>query len=236
MNKALRTPVENLLLASLPHAEYESLLPDLELVHLSKRKILYNQGDRIHTAYFPLNGVISLLATTTDGEIVEVALQGNEGMVGLPILFKVGITPYQIQVQIPGVAARLSANVIKREFLKGAHFQSMMLRHTHALLSHISQSAVCNRFHTLEARLCRWLLITRDRINSDTIDYTQEFLAHMLGCPRTGVTMVASTLQKAKLIGYARGRIDLLDVPALEAISCECYKIIKHEIEASLAA
>jgi CRP-like cAMP-binding protein len=236
MNKALRTPVENHLLASLSHAEYEGLLPDLELVHLRKRKILYNQGDWLHTAYFPLNGVISLLATTSSGEIVEVALQGNEGMVGLPILFKVGISPYQIQVQITGVAATLSANVLKREFVKGGHFQSMMLRHTHALLSHISQSAVCNRFHSLEARLCRWLLITRDRINSDTIDYTQEFLAHMLGCPRTGVTMIASTLQKAKLIGYARGRIHLLDVPALEAISCECYKIIKQEIATALAA
>lgn len=236
MSKAFRTPVENRLLASLPHAEYESLLPDLELVHLSKRKILYNQGDRVHSAYFPLNGVLSLLATTAAGEVVEVAMVGNEGMIGLPILLKVGVSPYQIQVQIPGVAVRISAHVMKREFLKGGHFQDVMLRHMHALLSHITQSAVCNRFHSLEARLCRWLLITRDRINSDTIDFTQEFLAHMLGCPRTGVTMVASTLQKARLIGYARGRIELLDVPGLERTSCECYKIIKTEIDASLAA
>jgi CRP-like cAMP-binding protein len=236
MSKAFRTPVENRILALLPHAEYEGLLPDLELVHLSKRKILYHQGDKIHSAYFPLNGVISLLATTTDGEAVEVALQGSEGMIGLPILLRIGISPYQIQVQIQGVAAKISANALKKEFLKGGHFQDLMLKHMHALLTHISQSVVCNRFHTLEARLCRWLLITRDRVNSDTIEYTQEFLAQMLGCPRTGVTMVASALQKAKLIGYARGRIDLLDVPRLEGASCECYKIIKTEIEASLAA
>jgi CRP-like cAMP-binding protein len=236
MYKAFRTPVENRLLASLPHAEYEGLLPDLELVHLNKRKILYHQGDKVHSAYFPLNGIISLLATTAEGEIVEVAMLGNEGMVGLPILLRVGISPYQVQVQIQGVAAKMSASVLKREFLKGGQFQDVLLRNMHTVLSHISQSAVCNRFHSLEERLCRWLLITRDRIHSDTIDYTQEFLAHMLGCPRTGVTMVASTLQKAKLIDYTRGRIELLDVPRLEGVSCECYNVIKSEIEASLAA
>lgn len=175
-------------------------------------------------AYFPFDGIVSLLSMTEDGETIEVAMVGNEGMIGVPIVLRASITPYRTVVQRPVDAMRIKAEVLTKEFNRGGRFQDLLLRYAHALLTHVSQSAVCGRFHPVEARLGRWLLVTRDRVNSDNFQYTQEFLSHMLGTPRTVVSTAACNLQDAGLIRYRRGRITILDRQGLEAAACECYR------------
>ena len=201
----LHAASENRLLAALPRQEYERLLPHLERVHLPQGKVISEVSDLIRHAYFPFNGIVSLLSMTEDGETIEVAMVGNEGMIGVPIVLRAGITPYRTMVQITGEAMRLKAEALIKEFNQGGRFQDLLLRYAHALLAHVSQSAVCGRFHTVEARLSRWLLVTRDRVNSDSFQYTQEFLSHMLGTPRTVVSVAACNLQDAGLICYRRG-------------------------------
>jgi CRP-like cAMP-binding protein len=226
----------NNLLASLPREEYEHLLPHLELIRLAPGKILYNAGEVIRHAYFPLSGMICLLATTEDGRTIEIGMIGNEGMSGIPIILKTSIAPYQIMVQLAANAARIRADKLREEFSRGGQLQDMLLRYAHTLLTQIAQSAACNRFHTTEERLCRWLLVSRDRVHSDTIHLTQEFLSYMLGVPRTSVTMIASALQKEGSIRYSRGKIFIIDRQRLEAASCECYRLVTDEISNYLAA
>ena len=232
----LGVPPENKILAALPRAEYQGLLPHLERAHLPQGKILYEVGDFVGRAYFVTRGMVSLLSITEDGGTTEIAMVGKEGVVGVPIILRVGITPYRIMVQIPGDALSVRAEVMRAEFARSARFQDLLLRYTHALLAQVSQSAVCNRFHTTEARLSRWLLVTRDRVDSDTFNLTQEFISHMLGTPRTVVTVAANKLQDAGLIRYKRGQIAILDPRRLEAAACECYGVVIKEISHFFAA
>ena len=226
----------NKLIASLPREEYACLNKHLEPVSLKKGKIIYYAGDPVREAYFPLGGMISMVSTTKEGSGVEVAMIGNEGMVGLTIVLR-GITaPYEVMVQLPGNALRIKSDALKAEFDRGERLHHLLLRFTHTLVSQISQSAVCNRFHTAEARLCRWLLISHDRAQSDTLNLTQEFLAYMLGSPRTSVTAIAGKLQEQNLIRYSRGKIKILNRTGLERGSCECYRIVSDDIRHFLAA
>lgn len=231
-----RRPTENRLLSALPSETYQRLLPDLTTTCLNKGKVLYEAGDHVRACYFPVGGMISLLSTTEDGETIEVSMVGDEGMVGVPAILGVNITPYEIMVQIETDALMVKADVLRREFTRGGRLHDLLLRYTHALLCQISQSAVCNRFHTIDQRLCRWLLISRDRVHADTFPLTQEFISHMLGVPRTSVTMTAGELQRAGLILYTRGRITILDGNGLEAAACECYRVVKNETDNFFAA
>jgi CRP-like cAMP-binding protein len=229
-------PFVNTLLASLPEEAYARLNKHLEPVSLKKGKIIYYAGDPVHNAYFPLGGMISLVSTTEKGAGVEVAMIGNEGMAGVSSVLRGISAPYQVMVQIPGNAMRIKSQALCEEFGRGEQLHYLLLRYTHTLVSQISQSVVCNRFHTAEARLCRWLLTSHDRVQSDTLNLTQEFLAYMLGSPRTSVTGIAGKLQARNLIKYSRGKIKILSRPGLEHGSCECYRIVSKDISHFLAA
>lgn len=226
----------NGILGALPREEYERLLARMELVRLPKSRVIYHAGDTIRYAYFVLDGMISVLSSTESGATIEVGMVGNEGMVGVPVILRVPITPYQLMVQIRGDAMRIAGGDLEREFNRGGRLQNLLLRYTHTLLTQISQSAVCNRFHTTEQRLCRWLLMGRDRVHTDTLDFTQEILSHMLGAPRTRVTMAAVNIKKENLIDYRRGKITILDRRGLESASCECYRVVTEEIKHLAAA
>ena len=217
-------PNENQILAALPRMEFERLIPHLERVHLPRGKVLFEAGDHIRYAHFLTNGVVSLLCTSENGETVEVAMVGNEGMLGLPIILRVGITLHRSMVHVPADALRISSDVLRAEFNRNDQLQDLLLRLTHALITQLSQSVVCNRFHTVEARLGRWLLITSDRVKEETFFLTQEFISQMLGTPRTVVTVAANRLQDAGYIRYRRGRITILDRLGLESVACGCYE------------
>jgi CRP-like cAMP-binding protein len=228
--------VKNRLLAALPREEYQRLQPHLELVHLSTRRTLSEAGDLIRHTYFLNSGMGSLLALTQDGATVEIAMVGNEGMLGIPVVLGAHKAAYRIMVQIPGDAMRIKADVIWAEFKRGGELQGLLLSYTHALITQISQSAVCNRFHTAEKRLCRWLLIAHDRVEGNTVHLTQEIISFMMGTPRTAVTMAAGTLQDAGLIRYKRGKITIIDRHGLQDAACECYMIVAQSLEDFLAA
>lgn len=220
----------NKILASLPEHELASLARHLETVRLEKGEVVYITGDRIRYAYFPVGGLFSLLSTTETGSTVEIAMVGNEGMVGLPVILKNGTTPYEVTVQIATEAFRIKAEVLQEEFNKGGALQEFVLRYLNVLIAQVSQLTICNRFHTLELALSRWLLTAQDRVNCESLNLTQETISQALGVPRTGVTMAAGTLQRAGLIRYSRGKIVILDRSKLEANSCECYRIINDQI------
>lgn len=230
------SPFENRILSALPRLEYARLSSHIEVIRLPQGKTLYQAGGIIKYAYFLQSGMASLLSVTEDGAAVEVGMVGNEGMVGLPSILRINSSPYQVVVQLPAYAARLRADVLRAEFDRGQQLQDLLLRYMHVLLTQISQSAACNRFHTMKARLCRWLLVSRDRAQTDTLHLTHEFLSQMIGAPRTRVTMAASDLQKAKLIRYNRGKIQILDRQGLESSSCECYRIVREDIKHFMAA
>jgi len=233
---AVSNPADNRLLAALPRVECERLIPHLELVHLPRGKILFDAGALIRHAYFPVKGVISLLGMTEDGETVEVAMVGNEGMLGIPIILRVGIALHRSMVQIPADALRIRSDVLKLEFNRNGKLQDLLLGFTHSLIAQISQSATCNRFHTVERRLGRWLLVIDDRVRNQTFYLTQDFISQMLGTPRTVVTVAANKLQDAGFIRYRRGKITVLNRPGLESTACECYGIVTKEISRFLAA
>jgi CRP-like cAMP-binding protein len=228
--------IENRLLAALPREECARLLPSLERVSLPQGKILSDAGDLVSHAYFPLGGVVSFLSMTEDGEIIEVAIIGNEGMVGIPLILHMSVTPYRTVMRAPAEVMKMRAEVLQRELNRGGLLQELLLRYTHLFLAQVSQSAVCNRFHNVEARLCRWLLAARDRLESNSLHLTQEFISEMLGTPRTSVTTAALNLQSAGVISYRRGHITVLDQRALERAACECYWIIRKETENFLGA
>jgi CRP-like cAMP-binding protein len=232
----LKFPIENRILALIPKDEYVHIQPDLTPVRLPQGKTLWNAGDSIRYAYFPLSGMISLISTTDKGSSVEVGMIGSEGLAGISTILKFDNSPYQATVQIQTAALRIKVSALQREFRRGGRLQDLLLRYTHALLTQISQSASCNRFHTSEERLCRWLLIGRDRAETDTLELTQEFLAQMIGGPRTSVTAIAGKIQRMGFIRYSRGKIRILDRRGLENFSCECYKVISEEISRYLAA
>jgi CRP-like cAMP-binding protein len=222
--------MRNRILAALPQTEFARLQPHLEMVHLEKGEVIYISGDSIRYVYFPNSGLLSLLSTTESGATVEVAMVGNEGIVGLSTILKNCVIPYEVIVQMTTDAFRIRAETLQEEFSKGESLQELILRYLNVLITQISQASICNRFHTLETALSRWLLIAQDRVNLDALDLTQEIISHALGVPRTGVTTAAGALQRAGLIRYSRGKIVILDRGGLEANSCECYRIIHHEL------
>lgn len=219
------------MLSVLPESELKRLVPHLQSVHFKKGTVLYHAGEEVRRCYFPLSGMISILSATENGKTVEVSMVGNEGITGIPAVLHMNVTPFEVMVQISSDALEIKADLLKAYLKEGGKLQELLLRYTHALLCQISQSAVCNRFHTVEQRFCRWLLITRDRAGAETFSLTQEFVSHMLGVPRTNVTMTASALQQAGLISYRHGRIQIVDRKGLEKTSCECYRIVKREID-----
>jgi CRP-like cAMP-binding protein len=229
MIAATRTSFGNRILDSLPHEEFVRLLPHLELVVLEKGEIVYITGDDIQFAYFPINGLLSLVSTTETGSTIEVAMVSSEGAVGLPVILGKNNVPYEVTVQFPTSALKIRAKALQEEFDRGQKLQDFVLRYLNVLFAQISQSIICNRFHSLDATLSRWLLTVQDRINSDHLDLTQETISNTLGVPRTAVTTAAGALQKAGIIRYSRGKISILDRAGLEKKSCECYRIIRSE-------
>lgn len=226
-----RASVENRLLKSLPEDQFERLMPHMHVMKLPQSRVIYEAGAKVSNLYFPNDGMISLLSMNGDGTTIEVGMVGNEGVVGIPVVLRINTTPYGAMVQLPAEVIKIGGEVIKAEFGTRSRLEELLLCYTHVLLTQISQSVVCNRFHTIEKRLCRWLLVARDRVKSDTLNLTQEIIAHMLGISRTGVTNAAGALQKAGFIRYSRGRILLLDRQAMEDFSCECYQITKEEFQ-----
>ncbi len=233
---------QNHLLAALPVAEYQRLIPHLQVVPLSNQQVIYEVAEPIKYAYFPHQAVISLVITMDDGSTVEAALVGQEGMAGIPMLLGDKISPLQAVAQVPGDSMRIDADVLKTEFDRGGYLQRLLLRYVQAVFSELAQGSACNRVHSLEKRLARWLLkvsdrigskdfpLTQefsDRIGSKDFPLTQEFIAQMLGVRRSGVTVAANALSRSGIISYKRGHITILDIEALEATSCECYRVVK---------
>lgn len=227
---------ENWLLSCLAQPEYERLHALFKPVRLPRGHTLFEVGDAVRYVYFLTSGMVSLLAATSDDSTVQVAMIGSEGAVGLPVLLGINMMPYRVVMQLTGTALRISSAALCAEFVRNRLLHDAILRYLHMLITQITQSALCNRYHTIEQRLCRWLLISRDRAHSDTIELTQEALAHMLGSQRTGVTAAAAALQRRNLITYRHGKIQIVNRPALEALSCECYRVITEEIEQFMAA
>jgi CRP-like cAMP-binding protein len=224
-------PRQNRLLAALPSEEYERFLPQLELVALDFKKILYQPNEPIEFVYFVLSGVVSLLTILNDDTVVEVATVGNEGFVGLPLFLGATQIPGQALSQIPGTAMQMRAEIFRREVTQETTLFVLLQRYTQALFNQVAQSAACNRIHTIEERFCRWILMTRDRVPGDTFPLTHEFLGQMLGVRRASVTEVAIRMQNAGLIRYKYGKMTVLDRQGLESASCECYQIVKREFE-----
>lgn len=223
----VRLPVANSLLAALPRKDYQRLLAGLEPVTLTFGKVLYEPGDSIRHVYFPNNSLVSLL-TLADGHLpLEVGMVGPEGMVGTPMSLGIDVSPVRALVQGSGSALRMTAACFRRALRQSPPLQQALHRYVHLLMVQVTQTAACNRFHMVEARLARWLLMTRDRVGANRFRLTQEFLAHMLGVRRVGVTKAAGALQRRKLIGYSRGNITILDQQSLEAASCRCYEVVK---------
>jgi CRP-like cAMP-binding protein len=222
-------PVENRLLAALPRVEYERLLPNLQQVSFSLGEVVYEFAGRLDYVFFPTTSIISLLYTMENGASAEMGLTGNDGVVGIALFMGGGTMPNRAVVQSAGAALRMKAKVLQDEFALGGKFQHLLLRYTQALITQISQTAVCNRLHSVEEQLCRWLLLSHDRVKSDELIMTQELIADMLGVRREGVTVAAGHLQDIGAISYVRGHIQILDRQRLEETVCECYRVVKDE-------
>ena len=225
------SPSQNHLLAALTAAEQERLFPQLELVTMPLAKVLYESGSQLSHVYFPTTSIVSLLYVMEDGASAEIAVVGNEGLVGVALFMGGETTPSRAVVQSAGFAYRLAGAGIKLEFTRSGAMQHLMLRYTQALLTQMSQTAVCNRHHSLDQQLCRWLLLSLDRLPSNELKMTQELIANMLGVRREGVTEAAGNLQKDGLIRYSRGRITVLERNKLEQRVCECYAVVRTEFE-----
>jgi len=224
-------PKQNHLLAALPAADYARLAPDLELIQMPLGWAVYESGGQLSYLYFPTTSIISLLYVMESGASAEIAITGNEGLVGISLFMGGESTPSRAVVQSAGNAYRLRANILKREFARGGNLQHLALRYTQALITQMAQTAVCNRHHALDQQLCRWLLLSLDRLESNELLMTQELIANMLGVRREGVTEAAGKLQAAGLIQYGRGHIKVLDRARLEKRVCECYAVVKKEFE-----
>lgn len=221
----------NRLLAALADEDYQRIHAGLQPITFSLGQVMYESGGLPDYIYFPTSSVVSLLYTTEDGSTAEMGLTGNDGLVGIALFLGGDTTPNRAVVQIAGNAFRMEAKVLKEEFARGGLFQHLLLRYTQALITQISQTAVCNRLHSIEKRLCRWLLLSHDRVKSQELLMTQEFISNMLGGRRESVTVAAGRLQDAGLIHYARGHIIILDRKGLEATVCECYRVVKEETD-----
>jgi CRP-like cAMP-binding protein len=222
---------ENRLLAALTPDEFERLLPAFQEVSFSLGQVVYEFGGHLDYVFFPTTAIVSLLYTMENGASAEMGLTGNDGVVGIALFMGGGTMPNRAVVQSAGRALRMKAKVLQDEFARGGQFQHLLLRYTQALITQISQTAVCNRLHSVEQQLCRWLLLSHDRVNADELIMTQELIADMLGVRREGVTVAAGRLQDDGAISYVRGRITILDRPKLEATVCECYQVVKNEFD-----
>ena len=227
-------PVTNRLLATLPKSEYQRLLPQLEHVTLPFAEVLYKPGASNRHVYFPNDSIVSLLVEVADRSTLEVGIVGNEGMTGINVFMGVNTARYRAVVQGAGTALRMKAAALRKETSQVGSLHRLLHRYSHSLLTQASQSAACNRFHRVNARLARWLLMTHDRLGADEFRVTQEFMSNMLGVRREGVTGAAGILQRNQLISYSRGHVKILNRAGLEAVSCECYRIIKDESDGYL--
>lgn len=227
MRSFKRAPVGNRLLAALPAAEGSGVMAGVDIVDLSFGEILYEPGDAVDYVYFPHDALVSLLTRVDDHQAIEVGLIGYEGMVGVTLALGLPISPVRALVQAAGTAARMKASDFVRELGRNPVLQREIFRYSAVLMAQVMQTAACNRFHVVEARLARWLLMTRDRVDSNRFRLTHEFLATMLGVRRVGVTKAAHELQQRKLIDYSRGNIEIQDEAGLEAASCSCYETVK---------
>jgi CRP-like cAMP-binding protein len=223
------SPEQNHLLAALSAAELKRLKRSLEPVDMPLGEIIYESGRLQDYVYFPTTCIVSLLYVLENGASAEIAVVGNEGVVGISIFMGGGTTPSRAVVQSAGDAYRLSAQWMQKEFTRGGEMQHLMLRYTQALITQMTQTAVCNRHHSVDQQLCRWLLLSIDRLPSPELTMTQELIANMLGVRREGVTEAAGKLQKAGVISYQRGHIKVLNRPKLEDMSCECYEVVRRE-------
>lgn len=226
---AASTPNANRLLAALPAEEYERLLPHLTPVAFSLGEVIYESQGLMEHVYFPTTGHVSLLYTMLNGATAEVGLVGSEGLVGIALFMGGDTTPNRAIVQGAGEAFQMKAVAMQEEFRRGGTFQFALLRYTQTLITQISQTAVCNRLHTTEQRLCRWILMTHDRARSDDLQMTHEFISNMLGIQREAVSIAAHRLKAKGAISYARGRIRVTDRQTLEQCACECYQMVRDE-------
>lgn len=229
-------PRQNRLFNVLPSDTYDRLLPYLEPVIMPLGKVLYESGDQLQHAYFPTTCIVSLLYVMENGASAEIAVVGNEGIVGIALFMGGETMPNRAVVQSAGYAYRLRGSLIRKEIGRNGAVLRLLLRYTQALMTQMAQTAVCNRHHSVDQQLCRWLLLSLDRLDSNDLTMTQELIANMLGVRREGVTEAARKLQDAGLIDYKRGRITVLDRPGLEARVCECYQVVKAEFDRLLPA
>jgi CRP-like cAMP-binding protein len=233
---AAHDPRQNGLLAALPAVEYDRLHTHLRLVPLTLGEALYESGIVLRHVYFPTDSIVSLLYVMADGASAEIAVVGNEGVIGVSLFMGGETTPSRAVVQSAGHAYQLTGQLLKDEFTRGGAMQHLLLRYTQSLITQMAQTAVCNRHHSLDQQLCRWLLLSLDRLPSNELVMTQELIANMLGVRREGVTEAAGKLQHAGLIRYSRGRITVLDRTGVEARTCECYAVVKRECDRLLPA
>jgi CRP-like cAMP-binding protein len=224
-------PQQNRLLAALAPPDRERIYPHLKLVPMPLAKVIYEPGEVLRYVYFPTDSIVSLMYTTADGAAAEIAIVGNDGLVGIAILLGGGTTPSRAVVQSAGSAYRIRAQQLEEEFHRNGETQQLLLRYTQALITQMAQTVVCNRYHSVEQQLCRWLLLSLDRLSSNRLTMTHELIANMLGVRREGVTDAAGKLQKPGVIRYTRGRIEVLDRPKLEQRCCECYAGVKRETD-----
>jgi len=224
-------PKWNRLLAALPDAEWQRWLPQLEPVHMPLGKVLYEPGIKLTHVYFPTTSIVSLLYVLEDGASAEIAVVGHEGIVGISMFMGGESTPSRAVVQSAGQGFRLKSSLMMQEFTRAGPVMHLLLRYTQALITQMAQTAVCNRHHSLDQQLCRWLLLSLDRLHSNELVMTQELIANMLGVRREGVTEAAGHLQQAGLIRYQRGHITVLDREKLEQRTCECYAVVKKEYD-----
>jgi CRP-like cAMP-binding protein len=224
-------PHQNHLLDALPVSDYQRFAPHLEHVTLNLGDVLYEPGGKMRYVYFPTTAIISLLYVMQDGASAEIAIVGNEGILGISLFMGGETTPSRAVVQSEGYGYRIRAQLLKDEFGRFGPLMHLLLRYTQALITQMGQTAVCNRHHTVDKQLCRWLLLSLDRLGSNELTMTQELIANMLGVRREGVTEAAGKLQAAGLLKYRRGKITVLDRPGLEARTCECYAVVKKEFD-----
>ena len=224
-------PAQNYLLAALSPEERERVFPHLRLIAMPLGKVLYESGDALEYVYFPTDSIVSLLYVLENGASAEIAVVGNEGLIGIALFMGGGTTPSRAIVQSAGHAYRLAGQWLKDEFHRNGGLQVLLLRYTQALITQMAQTAVCNRHHSVDQQLCRWLLLSLDRLKSNKLVMTQELIANMLGVRREGVTDAAGKLQKLGAIQYSRGQITVLDRAQVEELSCECYAVVKKEYD-----
>jgi CRP-like cAMP-binding protein len=225
------SPEQNRILDALPLAERERLFPHLKLVPMPLGMVLYESGDRLRHIYFPTDSIVSLLYVMADGASAEIAVVGNDGAIGVALFMGGETTTNRAIVQSAGSAYRLTGRRLKHEFGRHGEMLHILLRYTQALITQMAQTAVCNRHHSVDQQLCRWLLLSLDRLGSNELNMTQELIANMLGVRREGVTDAAGKLQKLGVITYSRGRITVVDRSRLEQLSCECYSVVKKETD-----